>query len=128
MSVKKLNEVPKEEVKAATKTTWQILIGPGEGPNFAMRKFTIEPGGSMPMHTNTVEHEQLVLGGKAIVVIGDKTFEAKKDDVVFIPAKTPHSYQAVGNEPFEFLCVVPNKEDIMEMLNEKNTNEDKPKC
>lgn len=128
MSVKKLNEVPKEEVKAATKTSRQVLIGPSEGPNFAMRKFTIEPGGSMPMHTNTVEHEQLVLGGKAIVVIGDKTFEAKKDDVVFIPAKTPHSYQTVGNEPFEFLCVVPNKEDIMEILNEKNTNENNPKC
>lgn len=128
MSVKKLNEVQKEEVKAATKTSRQVLIGPSEGPNFAMRKFTIEPGGSMPMHTNTVEHEQLVLGGKAIVVIGDKTFEAKKDDVVFIPAKTPHSYQTVGNEPFEFLCVVPNKEDIMEILNEKNTNENNPKC
>ncbi|MCL4549360.1 MAG: cupin domain-containing protein [Bacteroidetes bacterium] len=116
MSVKKLDEVKKEEVKAATKTTRQVLIGPNEGPNFAMRKFTIEPGGSMPMHTNTVEHEQLVLGGQAIVVIDDKTFEVKKDDVVFIPAKTPHSYQTVGNEPFEFLCVVPNKEDIMEML------------
>ena len=128
MSVKKLNEVQKEEVKAATKTSRQVLIGPSEGPNFAMRKFTIEPGGSMPMHTNTVEHEQLVLGGKAIVVIGDKTFEAKKDDVVFIPAKTPHSYQTVGNKPFEFLCVVPNKEDIMEILNEKNTNENNPKC
>ena len=128
MSVKKLNEVQKEEVQAATKTSRQVLIGPSEGPNFAMRKFTIEPGGSMPMHTNTVEHEQLVLGGKAIVVIGDKTFEAKKDDVVFIPAKTPHSYQTVGNEPFEFLCVVPNKEDIMEILNEKNTNENNPKC
>ena len=128
MSVKKLDEVKKEEVKAATKTSRQVLIGPSEGPNFAMRKFTIEPGGSMPMHTNTVEHEQLVLGGKAIVVIGDKTFEAKKDDVVFIPAKTPHSYQTVGNEPFEFLCVVPNKEDIMEILNGRNTNEDNPKC
>lgn len=128
MSVKKLDEVKKEEVKAATKTSRQVLIGPSEGPNFAMRKFTIEPGGSMPMHTNTVEHEQLVLGGKAIVVIGDKTFEAKKDDIVFIPAKTLHSYQTAGNEPFEFLCVVPNKEDIMEMLNEKNTNEDNPKC
>ncbi|MEW5843017.1 MAG: cupin domain-containing protein [Bacteroidota bacterium] len=116
MSVKKLDEVKKEEVKAATKTSRQVLIGPSEGPNFAMRKFTIEPGGSMPMHTNTVEHEQLVLGGKAIVVIGDKTFEAKKNDVVFIPAKTRHSYQTIGNEPFEFLCVVPNKEDVMEIV------------
>lgn len=118
MSIKQLNDVQKEEVKSATKTTRQVLIGPDEGPNFAMRKFTIEPGGFMPMHTNTVEHEQLVLGGKATVVIGEKTFKAKRNDVVFIPVNTPHSYKTIGDEPFEFLCVVPNKEDIIEMLNQ----------
>ena len=116
MSVKQLNEVPKVEVKSASKTTLQVLIGPDEGPNFSMRKFTIETGGSMPMHTNTVEHEQLVLGGKAIIIIGDRTFEAKKNDVIFIPAKTVHSYQTIGDQPFEFLCVVPNKEDVMEIV------------
>ena len=68
------------------------------------------------MHTNTVEHEQLVLGGKAIIIIGDRTFEAKKNDVIFIPAKTVHSYQTIGDQPFEFLCVVPNKEDVMEIV------------
>ena len=45
MSVKQLNEVPKVEVKSASKTTLQVLIGPDEGPNFSMRKFTIETGG-----------------------------------------------------------------------------------
>ncbi len=116
MSIKQLIDVRKEEVKGATKTTRQVLISPDEGPNFAMRKFTIEPDGYMPMHTNTVEHEQLVLGGKATVVIGDKTFEVKKNDIVFIPAKMPHSYKTIGNEPFEFLCVVPNKEDMIEIV------------
>lgn len=125
MSVRQLDEFQKVEVKGATKTTRQVLIGPEQGPNFAMRKFAIEPKGFMPMHTNTVEHEQLVLGGRATVVIGNKTFEVKKNDVVFIPAKTPHSYKTIGNEPFEFLCMVPNKEDIIEMVNEEKEN---PQC
>jgi len=116
MYVKPLSEVKKEEVKAGTKTTRQVLISSKEGPNFAMRKFTIEPGGEMPMHTNTVEHEQLVLGGKAKVIIGGQIFEVKKNDVVFIPAGVPHCYKAIGNEPFEFLCVVPNKEDVIEIV------------
>jgi quercetin dioxygenase-like cupin family protein len=116
MSVKRIIDIPREEVKAGTKTTRQVLISSNEGPNFAMRKFSIEPGGEMPMHTNTVEHEQLVLGGSAKVVIGDQSFEAKKDDVVFIPAGVPHCYKTIGDQPFEFLCIVPNKEDIIEVV------------
>ncbi len=116
MFVKQMIDVLKEEVKAGIKTTRQVLIGPSEGPNFAMRKFSIAPGGGMPMHTNAVEHEQLVLNGKADVVIGDQKFVAKKDDVVFIPAGVPHSYTTLGDEPFEFLCVVPNKTDIVEIV------------
>lgn len=116
MFVKQLKNVVKEEVKSGTKTTRQVLISPQEGPNFAMRKFSIEPGGRMPMHTNSIEHEQFVLKGKAKVIIGGEEFEAKKDDVVFIPANVPHCYTTIGNEPFEFLCVVPNKEDVMNIL------------
>lgn len=115
MFVKKLKNVPMEEVKAGSKTKRQVLIGPEEAPNFAMRKFSIEPGGEMPMHTNTVEHEQLVLNGKADIVIGEQKFIVEKDDIVLIPAGVPHSYKTLGDEPFEFLCVVPNKQDVIEI-------------
>lgn len=116
MFVKKLENVPMEEVKAGSKTKRQVLIGPEEAPNFAMRKFSIEPGGEMPMHTNTVEHEQLVLNGKADIVIGGQKFIVEKDDIVLIPAGVPHSYKTLGDEPFEFLCVVPNKQDVIEIV------------
>ena len=116
MFVKQINSFPKEEVKAGSKTTRQILISPQDAPNFAMRKFTIEPGGDMPMHTNTVEHEQLVLVGSADVIIGDQKFVVKKNDVVFIPAGAPHCYKTIGDEAFEFLCLVPNKEDIIKII------------
>jgi len=116
MYVKQVSSIVKEEVKAGSKTTRQILISSEEGPNFAMRKFTIEPGGEMPLHTNSVEHEQLVLSGKAEIIIGNETYEVKKEDVVFIPAGVPHSYKTISNEPFEFLCIVPNKEDIIKIV------------
>jgi quercetin dioxygenase-like cupin family protein len=36
-------------------------------------------------------------------------------DVLYIPAGTPHSYEVV-EAPFEFLCLVPNGPDEVEIL------------
>lgn len=114
-SVRHADSLPAEEVKAGTGTTRQVLIGPDEGPNFAMRRFIMEPGGGMPMHTNSVEHEQYVLRGSARVQIGDAVHDVKAGDVVFIPGGVPHNY-AAGDEGFEFLCVVPNQPDTIELV------------
>jgi len=113
MSVKSARDVAAESVGAGQGTTRQVL---DEGPNFALRRFIMEPGGGMPRHTNTVEHEQYVLRGRARIGIGEDVIEVSADDVVFIPAGTPHWYQALGDEPFEFLCVVPNAPDLIEVL------------
>jgi quercetin dioxygenase-like cupin family protein len=109
-------DVAAEPVTAGTGTTRAVLVGPGEAPHFAMRKFTMEPGGGMPRHTNTVEHEQYVLRGRARIGLGDEVVEVKEGDVLFIPAGLPHWYEALGEEPFEFLCMVPNKEDKIQIL------------
>jgi len=119
MSVRKADSLPAEEVKAGSGTVRQILIGPEEGPNFALRRFIMQPGGGMPRHTNTVEHEQYVLRGAARITLGDETHHVKAGDVVFIPAGEPHSYQAEGDEPFEFLCVVPNQADVIQLVSEE---------
>lgn len=109
-------DVPAETVSAGTGTEKQVLIGPNEAPNFALRKFVMQPGGGMPAHTNTVEHEQYVLSGQATVGIGDETLVVSEGDVVFIPAGMPHWYKTLGDRPFEFLCAVPNAPDAVELL------------
>lgn len=111
MSVRHSGDVDIVSIDTGEGVTRQMLISSEEGPNFAMRKFTIQPGGGMPNHTNLVEHEQYVVGGGARIGIGEEIFEVKKGDVVFIPAEVPHWYQNNGEEPFEFLCMVPNKPD-----------------
>ncbi|MFC1960450.1 cupin domain-containing protein [Chloroflexota bacterium] len=117
MSVKHSHEVAANVVQAGTGVTMQVLIASEEGPNFAMRRFIIQPGGSMPNHTNAVEHEQYVLGGRAQIAIGNQEFEVKKGDVVFIPANVPHWYKSTGEEPFEFLCLIPNTpQDIITLV------------
>jgi quercetin dioxygenase-like cupin family protein len=113
--------VPAEPVTNARATRRQVLIGPGEAPNFALRRFVMEPGGGMPRHTNTVEHEQYVLRGRARIGIGDEVLDVRAGDVLYIPAGTPHWYLAEGDEPFEFLCVVPNRPDEIRVLDEPRT-------
>ena len=57
-----------------------------------------------------------MLRGRATIGLGDEVMEVKQGDVVFMPAGMPHWYRVEGDEPFEFLCVVPNLPDKIEML------------
>jgi len=116
MNVKRIDSVISETVQSGVGVTKKVLISHEEAPNFAMRCFEIQPGGSMPNHTNQVEHEQYVISGSAKIGIGEEIFEVKKDDIVFIPANTPHWYRNSGDEPFIFLCLVPNKPDVTTIL------------
>jgi quercetin dioxygenase-like cupin family protein len=118
MTVKHTHDVQVKNVAAGRDTTIQVLISSQEGPNFALRKFSMLPGGGMPRHTNTVEHEQYVLRGQARVGIGEDVYEVKQGDVVFIPEGTIHYYENIGAEPFEFLCIIPNKEDKITIVDE----------
>lgn len=108
--------VPAKAVEAGSGTSMQMLIGPDAGPHFAMRRFTIKPGGGMPEHTNKVEHEQYVLRGTARIGIGDKVYSVRAGDVVFIPAGVAHWYKTEGSEPFQFLCIVPNSPDEIKII------------
>ena len=115
-TVRHTQDIPTEPVTAGTATSRQVLTGPGEGSGFHMRRFAIEPGGGMPRHRNRVEHQQFVLRGGAMVGIGDEVHQVRAGDVVHIPGGTPHWYRTEGTEPFEFLCVVPDSEDQIELL------------
>jgi quercetin dioxygenase-like cupin family protein len=116
MTVKHAVDVEANDVLNAKDTKIQVLISAKEGPNFALRKFSMQKDGGMPRHTNTVEHEQYVLRGEASITIGEEIHHLKAGDVVFIPEGVVHSYQNMGEEPFEFLCIIPNKEDKVTVL------------
>ena len=116
MFIRKFSEVNTEAIPVGKGVSRKMLISPAEGPNFAMRSFSIAPGGSMPLHTNSVEHEQFILGGRAEVGLDGRVFEVEKNDVVYIPKGVPHYYKTIGDEPFTFLCLIPNQEDVIEIL------------
>ena len=114
--VKSAERIERMQVAAGSATETQVLLDAADGaPNFAMRRFIMGEGGGMPRHTNRVEHEQFVLKGRARVGIGDRVFEVGPEDVLYIPAETPHFYEVL-EAPFEFLCVVPNLPDRIELV------------
>jgi quercetin dioxygenase-like cupin family protein len=114
--VKNSAEVEALSVAVGTGASTQVLLGANDGmPNFAMRKFSMKEGGGMPLHTNAVEHEQYVLRGRARIRIGNTDHEVGPEDVLYIPAGVPHSYTVLAG-PFEFLCMVPNLPDTLEIL------------
>lgn len=116
MTVKKVEDIQATEVRDGKGVTRKVLITPEEAPNFAMRFFTIQPGGAMPAHTNCVEHEQYVINGRGRIAIGDEELEVSRGSIVFIPAGIPHWYKNIGDEPFEFLCMVPNQPDTITLV------------
>jgi quercetin dioxygenase-like cupin family protein len=114
--VKSADEADRQVVRAGSATETQVLLGEKDGvSNFFMRRFTMGEGGGMPLHTNTVEHEQYVLRGRARVGIADQVYEVKPDDVLFIPAGVPHYYEVL-EAPFQFICLVPNQPDRIEIV------------
>lgn len=105
-----INEVPVERSRG---TTIQILLGPEEGvPNFATRRFTIQPGGRIPCHRHDhIEHEQVVLEGSMVIGLDEHEATVGSGDSIFIPAGVAHWYENRGAVPVRFLCVVPMTAD-----------------
>ena len=92
------------------------VLTPKDDKDFIVRKVTLAVGGSMPNHTNEIQHQQYVLKGEAKVVVGDEEYHAKAGDFIYIPAGVSHYYEACYDSEYEFLCMITTKEDKITML------------
>ena len=111
------DEVEYESVGAADGMAKGVLVGAEQGaPNFAMRRFTLEPGASVPRHTNEVEHVQYVLQGRYVVGLDDEETTVEAGDSLYIPAGAVHWYRNESDDPGAFLCTVPHGDDDIQLL------------
>lgn len=108
--VKNSIDVQKVDVERAEDISIKKLITKDDGSdNIHLRKFTMEPGGKMGLHSHdNAEHVQYVLKGIIKVTLGDKEYTVREGFSLFIPRKTPHSYENIGNTDAEFLCIIPS--------------------
>lgn len=88
--------------------TMRMMVGRGDGaPTFAMRHFTVEPGGHTPRHSHNYEHEVFVVAGEATVENDGEFRRIRQGDVVFVRPNVVHQFVNDGAGPFQFLCLVP---------------------
>jgi quercetin dioxygenase-like cupin family protein len=114
MIVRNSEEVEKSvvEMDKVEGTYIQWLASKTEGaPNFAMRRFTMVPGGKIGLHDHPWEHEIYILKGKGVAFNDKEKVEIKAGDVLYIPGNESHGYNNTGDEELMFICMVPNSGD-----------------
>jgi quercetin dioxygenase-like cupin family protein len=110
MIKKNIETVKRDDVTMAGVSGTQIqwIFGEKDAvPSFYLRRFVMEPGGTIPLHGHPWEHEIYVLRGRAEVFTDTEHTDAGPGDAFYIPPDEQHGYRNTGTEPFEFLCVVP---------------------
>jgi len=129
--VKRAEEIEYESVGAAEGMAKGVLLDESDGaPNFAIRRFVLDAGASVPKHTNDVEHEQYVLEGEYTVGIKEASetpladgeavddgeeYTVSAGDSLLIPAGVVHWYRNEGDQQGAFLCAVPNGDDEIKL-------------
>lgn len=134
--IRRADDVEYETVDAAEGMRKGVLVGSEHGaPNFALRRFVLEPGANVPKHTNDVEHEQYVLEGEYVVGIGETSdaspvadtdgdsvdgqeYTVRGGDSILIPAGTVHWYRNESDQPGTFICAVPADDDEIRLVEE----------
>jgi len=107
----KVLETPVDLV-GAENVTKKVLIGIEEGSkNIIMRYFKIMPGGNSPLHKHDFEHLVKIERGKGIFIDNDKNEHIVMTGYsLFVEPNEMHQFRNPFSEPFEFICIIPNRE------------------
>ncbi len=102
-----MSPVDMEGVKGARVA---VMIGREDNaPHFALRHFTVDPGGHTPQHQHDYEHEVYIVGGAGTILLEGSRHPISAGDVIYVPANEEHQFQSdeTNEEPLRFLCLVP---------------------
>jgi quercetin dioxygenase-like cupin family protein len=95
-----------EEGAVGVKIKWLLDKSVG-APTFAMRHFSVQPGGHTPLHSHNWEHEVYVLEGEGFVRNEDKEYPIRPGDAIFVPPNQKHQFRSTEFSHLRFLCMVP---------------------
>ena len=108
--IRNIDETPMSDVRmdGVAGARMAVMVGRADGaPHFALRQFSVEPGGHTPRHAHDYEHEVFVVAGEGTVLLEGAERPVRGGDVVYVPANGEHQFRATGEGPLRFLCVVP---------------------
>ena len=74
--------------------------------NFALRYFTIRPGGYLAPHKHPWEQEIVVTKGRGTVATKENETDVGVGDAVYFAGDELHGFKNTGGETFEFYCII----------------------
>ena len=111
MKIVALDRVEKKQVvmDGAQNAFKQVPISAKDGaPMFAVRVFTLGPGGHTPYHSHPFEHVNYVIEGDGVLLDEKgKKSRLNKNDFALILPNEKHQYRNEGDKPFVMICAVP---------------------
>jgi quercetin dioxygenase-like cupin family protein len=89
-------------------STRRVLIGRAErAEDFIIRYFTIPAGGHSAFESHPHQHGVVVTHGRGRVLLGERWSEVGVGDAVFVEPNEQHQFEALGDGPLGFICVIP---------------------
>ena len=74
--------------------------------NFAMRRFTFDPGVSYPLHHHKYVEAVHIISGRGYFENEEGRVEVGPGDVVYTASEEPHGIGNLGDEPFVMVCAI----------------------
>lgn len=83
------------------------LIGERDGARqYRVRHFSVPAGGRTARERHSHDHGVVIVSGRARVTLGDQAHELGEGDAVYVQGDELHCFEALGDEPLGFICVV----------------------
>ncbi|QKR00678.1 cupin domain-containing protein [Metallosphaera tengchongensis] len=111
--ISNVSKVEKKEVQinGSRGAYIQWLVTKDHGANYAVRKFTLEPKGVIPMHVHKYQETVVITKGECKVCVGDQSRVLKEGDFIFIDSDVKHAI-VNGESKLEFFCIIDLPEDM----------------
>jgi len=92
----------------------KVLVSPKEGwDGYVMRVFELGEGGYSPKHSHPYPHINYMLKGKGTLHIDGVDHQVEEGSFAFVPGGKTHQFLNRGEEPFVFICIVPEEGDVL---------------
>ncbi|NBK20751.1 MAG: cupin domain-containing protein [Spirochaetia bacterium] len=110
MFVSHRDEIEKKRIESpsSNKVTKQVLVGPNQGwEDHVMRMFTLGKEGFSSRHAHPWQHIIYVVEGEGMLFMDGKDYPLKAGTTAYVPSEILHQLSQSGEEPFVFICIVP---------------------
>jgi len=88
----------------------KVLISPKEGwEGNVMRVLQLGVEGYTPKHSHEWPHINYIISGKGRLHLDGEDHDLESGSFAFVPGGKIHQFSNQGNEPFEFMCIVPEE-------------------